>query len=216
MAAAASLSRASRSSSSLSSSSSRAPAACGSSPCRFASRSCCRRYSSKAYRKVEGGSAEAPAPHPRVRHQPTAVRSLALGVGRAEQADAAGLGDPQLLADRGDEVLVVGDDEQPAPVVHVPAASPTADMSHRAGEGAPHSHSCSAWINASTCECECEGPLRRRVADTWRRPAPQPRQGHISPYLPMSPHISTASRSLVGSSSSSRCGRCHMICAKAT
>ena len=33
-------------------------------------------------------------------------------------------------------MLVVGDDEQPAPAVHVPATSPTADMhmSHRAGE----------------------------------------------------------------------------------
>ena len=79
----------------------------------------------KGLQGSRGGSEEAPAPHPRA---PPADRRLALGVGRAEQADAAGLGDPQLLADRGDEVLVVRDDEQPAPAVHVPATSPTADM----------------------------------------------------------------------------------------
>ena len=35
-------------------------------------------------------------------------------------------------------MLVVGDDEQPAPVVHDPATSPTADMhmSHRVGRSA--------------------------------------------------------------------------------
>ena len=50
----------------------------------------------KGLQGSRGGSEEAPAPHPRA---PPADRRLALGVGRAEQADAAGLGDPQLLAD---------------------------------------------------------------------------------------------------------------------
>ena len=159
-----------------SSSSSRAPAACGSSPCRFASRSCCRRYSSKAYREVEEAPRRLPTPHPRA---PPADRRLALGVGRAEQADAAGLGDPQLLADRGDEVLVVGDDEQPAPVVHVPAASPTADMSHRAGEERRTRTLAARGSAPPPANANAPGPLRRRVADAWRRPAPPPRRGRV-------------------------------------